>query len=95
MNYKNGLAGSPTLVSGDGDGTVNARSLKACEQWGGSAHQHDKKIHSIEISGADHMGILSDKRVVQYVLQVLTGSTDYDVDESEEYDYHSYYNNRL
>lgn len=41
------------------------------------------------------MGILSDKRVVQYVLQVLTGSTDYDVDESEEYDYHSYYNNRL
>lgn len=95
LNYKTGLGGSPTLVSGDGDGTVNVRSLRACEQWGSSPQQHAKKIHSIEISGADHMGILSDKRVVEYVLQVLVGSGDYDADESEEYDYHTYFNNRL
>lgn len=95
LNYKTGLSGSPTLVSGDGDGTVNARSLKACEKWAGNPKQHDKKIYSIEIPGADHMGILSDKRVVDYVLQVLTGTTDYDADKTEEYDYHNYYNNRL
>lgn len=95
MNYKKGLTDSPTLVSGDGDGTVNARSLKACEKWANTAQQHEKKIHSIEIPGADHMGILSDKRVVEYVLKVLVGSSDYDADESEEYDYQNYFNNRL
>lgn len=95
LNYKNGLSGSPSLVSGDGDGTVNARSLKACEKWGGSPQQEKKPIHSIEIPGADHMGILSDKRVVEYVLQVLIGSAYYDVNESEEHDYHKYFNNRL
>lgn len=83
------------MVSGDGDGTVNARSLKACEKWANATQQHNKKIHSIEIQGADHMGILSHKRVVDYVLQVLVGNSDYDADESEEYDYHNYYNNRL
>lgn len=41
------------------------------------------------------MGILSDKRVVSYVLQVLVGSGDYDEDESEEYDYRTYFNNQL
>lgn len=41
------------------------------------------------------MSILSDKRVIQYVLQVLVGSADYDAGESDEYDYHTYYNNRL
>lgn len=82
-------------MSGDGDGTVNARSLKACEKWANSPAQHNKRIHSIEIPGADHMDILSDKRVVEYVLKVLVGNSDYDADESEEYDYHTYFNNRL
>lgn len=41
------------------------------------------------------MGILSDKRVIEYVLQVLVGSAHYDANESEEHDYHTYFNNRL
>lgn len=78
---------TPTLVSGDGDGTVNARSLKACEQWSGTKAQGAKTIHSIELPRADHMGILSDKRVVEYVLELLVKNATYDAMESERHDY--------
>lgn len=87
LNYKTDLTGTPTLVTGDGDGTVNARSLKSCEKWTGTKAQNNKEIHSIELSGADHMGVLSDKRVVQYVLNVLTGDSHYDEEEAEKHDY--------
>lgn len=86
LNYKGDLKTTPTLVTGDGDGTVNARSLKACEQWSGTKAQAEKTIHSIEIPGVDHMGILSDKRVVEYVLEVLVQNKTYDKHESELYD---------
>lgn len=85
LNYKGNVnSTTPTLVTGDGDGTVNIRSLKSCESWAGQ--QGGKTIHSIEIPNADHMGILSDKRVVQYVLTLLTGSTHYDKHTSEQFD---------
>lgn len=81
------MTGTPTLVTGDGDGTVNARSLRSCEKWNGQKAQNGKKIHSIEMPGADHMGILSDKRVVQYVLSVLIdGNSTYDAEASEQFD---------
>lgn len=69
-------------MTGDGDGTVNARSLKACEQWGGTKAQGPKTIHSVELPGADHMGILSDKRVLQYVLQLLVADSKYDENQN-------------
>lgn len=71
LNYKGDFKTTPTLVTGDGDGTVNARSLKSCEKWSGTKAQRENTIHSIELPGADHMGILSDKRVLKYVLDVL------------------------
>lgn len=78
---------TPTLVTGDGDGTVNAKSLKSCEMWTGTKAQREKTIHSIELPGVDHMGILSDKRVVEYVLELLVNNRTYDVEECERYDY--------
>lgn len=87
LNYKGDLTGTPTLVTGDGDGTVNARSLKSCEKWTNTKDQKNKAIHSIELTGADHMGVLSDKRVIQYILQILTGSSFYDPIESDKHDY--------
>lgn len=86
LNYKGDLKTTPTLVTGDGDGTVNARSLKSCEQWSGTKSQREKTIHSIEIPGVDHMGILGDKRVVQYVLGILVKNTTYNRAESELHD---------
>lgn len=74
LNYKGDFKTTPTLVTGDGDGTVNARSLKSCEQWSGTKAQREKTIHSVELPGADHMGILSDKRVLKYVLDVLVNN---------------------
>lgn len=87
LNYKSDLKSTPALVTGDGDGTVNARSLKACEQWSGTKAQREKTIHSIEIPGVDHMGILGDKRVVEYVLEILVKNKTYDIQESELHDY--------
>lgn len=78
---------TPTLVTGDGDGTVNARSLKSCEMWSGTKAQREKTIHSIELPGVDHMGILSDKRVIEYVLDLLVQNKTYNAEESEHYDY--------
>lgn len=75
LNYKGDFKTTPTLVTGDGDGTVNARSLKACEKWTGTKAQREKTIHSIELPGADHMGVLSDKRVLKYILDVLINKT--------------------
>lgn len=87
LNYKGDFKTTPTLVTGDGDGTVNARSLKSCEQWSGTKAQAAKTIHSIELPGADHMGILSDKRVLEYVLTVLVNDKSYDLQENELHDY--------
>lgn len=90
MNYKTDLTGTPTFVTGDGDGTVNARSLRSCEKWANTKAQNNKKIHSIEIPRADHMGILSDKRVVEYVLNILIGNNaTFDPEISEQYDIHN------
>lgn len=86
LNYKGDLKSSPTLVTGDGDGTVNIRSLKSCERWSGTQVQGPKTVHSIEVPGADHMGILNDKRVVQYVLQLLTDDPHYNVEETNRFD---------
>lgn len=67
------LSGTPTLINGDGDGTVNARSLQACTQWIGMKAQMGKNISTLQLPGVDHMGILSDNRIVQYILDVLIG----------------------
>lgn len=55
--------------------------------WSKTKAQREKTIHSVEIPGVDHMGILSDKRVVQYVLELLVKNKTYDVEENERYDY--------
>lgn len=68
--YKKGnLVGeTPTLIKGDGDGTVNAKSLKACMYWKNFQHP---KITMLELPKADHMSILGDARVLKYIKDVL------------------------
>ncbi|XP_052747315.1 phospholipase A2 group XV [Bicyclus anynana] len=74
--YKPGtwLDGSPTLVSGDGDGTVNLRSLSACERWGkrrfGST-VNKRPIKSVPLAAAEHLKILHDPRVTDYITAVM------------------------
>jgi len=64
----NDLSASPSLIYGDGDGTVNARSLKGCTAWRGLQKQ---PITTLEIPKAEHFEILSNPQIVAYILDVL------------------------
>jgi lysophospholipase-3 len=56
--------GYPGFLYGDGDGTVNKRSLEGCLNWQG---KQKKNVYHETFSNLDHMGILRDKRVLSYI----------------------------
>ena len=57
----------PKITYGDGDGTVNIESLRACDtQWSGR-----KKFKSKEFDSVDHQDILSDKAVLKYIAKIV------------------------
>lgn len=60
---------NPKLMGGDGDGTVNARSLEACKLWSGKQKQ---KVFSLSLPNIDHMMILADSQVIKYIVNVLS-----------------------
>ncbi|XP_078048857.1 lysosomal phospholipase A and acyltransferase [Augochlora pura] len=68
--YKPGISiqGTPQLLPGDGDGTVNLRSLEACKQWQGKQKQ---KIYIQGFPGVDHSGILKNVKVLNYIKTIL------------------------
>lgn len=70
MYYKPGTAidGYPQLVFGDGDGTVNIRSLEACAHWQKSQKQ---KIYYQGFPGVDHTNILRNHDILAYIKTVL------------------------
>lgn len=70
LYYKPGIAidGYPQLVSGDGDGTVNIRSLEACMHWQKSQKQ---KIYYQDFPGVDHTNILRNNDTLTYIKKVL------------------------
>lgn len=61
--------GYPNFVFGDGDGTVNKRSLEGCLHWIG--HQKQKIYHQT-FPKVDHMQILTDANVLDYIQQLVT-----------------------
>lgn len=71
LYYKPGtsITGKPQLINGDGDGTVNMRSLEGCLHWQGKMK---KKVYPQAFSKVDHTGILSSNDVLAYVEKVLT-----------------------
>lgn len=75
LDYKKtaGLDGTPTLLNGDGDGTVNARSLQGCRHWINMKQQNKKNVTCIDLPGVDHMSILSSTKVIKYILDILSG----------------------
>lgn len=80
MLYKPGtwLDGYPTLVNGDGDGTVNIRSLEGCLHWTKqhwnlwSSKTKLKSVSQATFPNADHMGILRDPRVLDYIKKLFS-----------------------
>ncbi|VDP92750.1 unnamed protein product [Echinostoma caproni] len=53
---------SPTLITGDGDGTVHTRSLQLCRYWPGA--------RSFEWPGAEHLRIVGDSRLIDLLSKV-------------------------
>ena len=58
----------PVLIKGDGDGTVNLRSLEAFKKW---TNVQKAPIRFKSFKRVDHLEILKDKRVVKEVKQIV------------------------
>lgn len=70
MYYKPGtsIEGSPQLIPGDGDGTVNLRSLEGCKYW---QNKQKQRVYSQVFPGVNHMDILRNSNVLNYVKTIL------------------------
>lgn len=53
---------------GQGDGTVNLRSLEACLEWKSAQTQN---VSSLIIRGVNHMDLLQNKLVFDYIKNIL------------------------
>ncbi|XP_013781387.1 group XV phospholipase A2-like [Limulus polyphemus] len=72
LNYaKNTFPDSqPTIIYGNGDGTVNHRSLLGCLRWIGNQSQ---KVYHKAFENVDHMGILRHSAVLEYIKYLVVG----------------------
>lgn len=59
----------PRITYGDGDGTVNLVSLQACVGWSLLQRQ---PVHYQNFSSIDHMTILTDTKVMNYIGEALS-----------------------
>lgn len=64
LTYTKFPSGAPVLQKGDGDGTVNLRSLLACTQW--EKRQSQPFRHHV-FPNVDHLQILRDDAIAEYV----------------------------
>lgn len=58
----------PALLTGNGDGTVNLRSLRGCNGWVG---QQKQKVFVTEIPNADHYYFLGSPDVIEKIVQIV------------------------
>uniref|UniRef100_T1H921 Uncharacterized protein n=1 Tax=Rhodnius prolixus TaxID=13249 RepID=T1H921_RHOPR len=69
LYYKQGnFPENPYFQYGDGDGTVNRRSLASCLWW---RDKQKKKIHYQAFPNMDHMQILRDDRIISYLVNLI------------------------
>ncbi|CAL4127353.1 unnamed protein product [Meganyctiphanes norvegica] len=69
MNFAAGkFPDSPTVIYGDGDGTVNKPSAQRCLQWN-NTQKH--RVYHETFKGVDHMAILRNEEPVNYIVNVI------------------------
>lgn len=61
--------GTPVLKNGNGDGTVNTFSSSYCLNW---RTQQTQTVHDVLLPGNDHVGMLSNKTLLNYIGKVTT-----------------------
>ena len=59
----------PKVVTGDGDGTVNLRSLVGCLKWAGKQTQ---QVFHQTFEKAEHLSLLRNIGVQEYIAKVLS-----------------------
>jgi len=57
-----------TILKGDGDGTVNMRSLLGCTRWDG---QQKQKVHHHILPGLDHLAVLKNDEAAEFVASLV------------------------
>ena len=58
----------PSISYGDGDGTVNKRSLEACSKW---SQRQPYNVTLKRYPNVNHNGVLSDENVHSYIKTLL------------------------
>ncbi|CAL1265697.1 unnamed protein product [Larinioides sclopetarius] len=58
------LPNSPKLLTGNGDGTVNIRSLQVCSNWEGKQEQN---VYSKHFPKVEHLSMLSSKLIIDII----------------------------
>ena len=61
-----------TLTKGEGDGTVNLRSLAACSKWEGEMSGRHHFEHRV-FNNTEHLQILRDEAPARYVADLIAG----------------------
>ena len=61
----------PRTISGNGDGSVNIRSLMACERWKG---KQSYNVTLLGFSGVEHVDTIRTDDIIQYVDNVVYNS---------------------
>ena len=59
----------PTIVAGNGDGTVNDVSLRACSMW---KQKQSRKVTMQSFSGVEHMGMVTNAEILQAILDIVS-----------------------
>nr|XP_045590503.1 phospholipase A2 group XV-like [Procambarus clarkii] len=62
----------PHIVFGDGDGTVNARSMRHCLKW---VNEQEQKIYHVPMPNIDHMDIIKVEPSLGYLVNLLSTIT--------------------
>ena len=61
---------NPKISFGDGDSTVNTRSLAGCLRW--KENNGGKQLQYMNLTGVDHMSVMTDARILKYLLNLAT-----------------------
>lgn len=77
MEFDNGFKGKVTKFHGNGDGSVNFKSLVKCGDWARSPKQKSYGFIQKEFPGVEHNAMLSDDDTINYILSELTNYRDY------------------
>lgn len=63
---------TPKIIHQSGDSTVNIRSLAGCKKW--QKDDHKWPFVHLDITGVDHMSVMSDARILKHLLELAQRS---------------------